>query len=416
MPLRRAGALEKMLLPPPLHLDADAARPGLVELDEHDPLPAAEGELAVSDGDGLGRAAEKHLLDVAVAVDGLVLRPAGQRLGVADLEVIVPVVGGRGHERLHEQPQVLEEARLALVDLHGAGRVLAVDRKRALADPAGFEESEAASSRLNHAYSGSPPLVSIEPDGQTTFAPADYPVLVFVQRLGEKNNYLYSFGLPGWFEAWVASHWPSNPDPFLAGGIHLLLGAIDAGASSWNAAAPLLMPLLHSELGWSETAMQAIWIALFGRDADARAIASDALIEGILDGRAHSEPLSDALLQIASCKWTKLNRLVDSLRPVGRVSPWGAMLVASVLDRLIASWQTPPRDAHHVLELQLELLMETDAALSEAARRPLQSLSGSSKTAKLAKQLLKLSAPPDRSRRRTVLVEALANRLNRVRC
>ncbi len=138
--------------------------------------------------------------------------------------------------------------------------------------------------RYQH-YTQSAPFVTVEPEGQTSFTPAEYPVLVITHRLAAKNNYLHSFGLSSWGEAWLASHWPSNSDPFLAGGIQFLLQGIDSTASSWHASATLIAPLLHPELAWSETALRTIWISLFSRDHDARAVASDALIEGRLAKR-----------------------------------------------------------------------------------------------------------------------------------
>ncbi|TVS19870.1 MAG: hypothetical protein EA424_06890, partial [Planctomycetaceae bacterium] len=266
--------------------------------------------------------------------------------------------------------------------------------------------------RSHPRYGATKPYLSIEPEGESTFDPAGYPQLVFTQRLGSKN-YLHSFGLPAWAEQWLASHWPANSDPFLAGAVQHLLLRLDSTASNWDAVAPLMTPLLHAELEWSETALQTLWLGLFSRDTGARAVASDALIEGLLDGRAHPEPLARVLVEIAGRKWAKLNRLGEGLRPVIRVSLWGSLVVAAVLDELIASWESPPRDAHHLLEIQLELLLEIGSSLSERASKALKDITGSGKSAKLAKQLRALKSSDDNPKFRQALLEGLAVRLTR---
>ncbi|MDY0169769.1 MAG: DUF6493 family protein [Thermoguttaceae bacterium] len=262
-------------------------------------------------------------------------------------------------------------------------------------------------------YTSSKLYLDIEPEGESALAPEDYPLPVLTQRLGSKNNYLHSFGLPPWGEEWLASHWPANADPFLAGAVQRLLFHLDTTASSWRAAVPLMTPLLHAELQWSDTALQTLWLGLFSRDADARSVASDALLEGILDGRAHSEPLGRVLVEIANRNWAKLNRLGNALRPVIRVSLWGSLVIGTVLDELIASWTPPPRDAHHILQIQLELLMEIGGSLSDRASKTLAGFQGAGKTAKLAGQLVRLRGSDRNPKFRQALLEGLNIRLAR---
>ena len=150
---------------------------------------------------------------------------------------------------------------------------------------------------------------------------------------------------------------------------------------------------------------------MFSRDADARAIAIDALVEGLLDGRAHPDSLSETLIEIADYPWAKLNRLADGLRQVARTSSWGALAISQLLDHLIACWRSPPRDAHQILEIQLELLLQLNGALSEAARAPLEALAGGSKTAKLARQLLNLDGDGDSAAYRAALLEGIELRI-----
>jgi len=260
--------------------------------------------------------------------------------------------------------------------------------------------------------------IEVEPHGQTASSPAEYPLLVMTHRLTPRDDSPVMYGgLPAWAEAWLASLWPSSSEPFLVGAIQNLLLRLDIPASSWEglAAASSLSPLLKPERGWSPAAIYALWLAIFSRDADARAVAIDAFVEGLLDGRVHPEPLAEILVEIAGYNWAKLNRLAEGLRQVARISLWGALVVSRILDRLMASWNELPRDAHHILEVQLELLMQLNLRLSDAAMTPLKALSGGgSKTTKLAGQLLELKGAGDSSALRATLLEGLDRRIARV--
>lgn len=261
-------------------------------------------------------------------------------------------------------------------------------------------------------YVETEPYVDVEPAGPAELNVAEYPVSVLTQRLASDGDY----DIPAWTVAWLASLWPSNTEPFLIGAVQKLLVQLDRPASSAEviASASSLSPLLKAERGWSPTAVYALWLALFNRDADARAIAIDALVEGLFDGRAHPKPLAEILVETAAFNWAKLNRLADGLRQVARISSWGSMVVSQILDRLIASWKLPPRDAHHILELQLELLLRIDGRLGEFARKPLEASTAGGKTGKLARQLLQLDGNNNSPAYRSALLEGVESRITHV--
>lgn len=164
---------------------------------------------------------------------------------------------------------------------------------------------------------------------------------------------------------------------------------------------------------WTPVGMMALWFAQLGKDSDCRAVATDALVEGVLDGRAHPEPLGDVLAAILQIDWVKTGRLPGGLREVARVSAWGAAVVATVLDRVMTGWSTLPRDAHHLLAVQLEVLTDLDGAVADSVRDVLETAKGSSKTAKLAKSLLSLSGSRESPRWKNALLEGVAVRLTR---
>ncbi|MEZ6123928.1 MAG: DUF6493 family protein [Planctomycetaceae bacterium] len=255
------------------------------------------------------------------------------------------------------------------------------------------------------------PLVSIEPRSNGT--ESEFLPVVMASRSGAFRRW-FEEQLPDWAEEWQATHWPANTDGGLALATVFMLVRMDDNASGWVPAAPALRPLLWSERAWSPTALTALWLGLFAKDADVRAVAGDALIEGILDGRAHPDELSPVLLEMLREPWLKLNRLAEALSEVARVSQWSAMVVSHILDTVIAARDELPRDAHHLLTVQLNALIQVDSRLSPAARRPLESVKGGSKTAKLAKQLLALNPPVDSEKRRAALLQGVECRVRRV--
>ena len=72
-----------------------------------------------------------------------------------------------------------------------------------------------------------------------------------------------------------------------------------------------------------------------------------------------------------------------------------------------------PNDAHHLLAPLNEWLVELDEPLCEATRGVLVTVTGSSKTAKLAKSLLARTSPANPAQRHQVALASLRGRLPR---
>jgi hypothetical protein len=216
-----------------------------------------------------------------------------------------------------------------------------------------------------------------------------------------------------WEARLLASYWPANTDACLAVACSKLRGRLDDAGLVFEAVPGWMATLQAVDQGWSEMGRTALWLGLLSRNDQSRGTAIDALIEGIADGRADTGTLADSLLHIASGGWMKLNRLAESLHEVTRTSILAERVVAEILDRLIASWDALPRDGHHVLVLQLELLNNLQQGLSPAAREPLSTVKGTGKAAKLAKQLSALEPHPQSPALREAAVQAAEGRLAR---
>ncbi|QDT47841.1 hypothetical protein Pan258_18790 [Symmachiella dynata] len=220
--------------------------------------------------------------------------------------------------------------------------------------------------------------------------------------------------IPGWIPCLITAQWPGNCEAMLAiGCCGLTSDLIDNNQTGGWPLANSLTPLLSVDRCWSKTARIALWLALFSNDEHAKGLAIDALIEGIADGRAGAEDLSETLVEVADGRWGKLNRLTEALGEVVKTSVLAEHVVAKILNRLIGSWEIIPRDGHHVLSLQLGLLTNLQGELPDQAKQVLGSIKGNGKAAKLAKQLCCLTAVAPSPMMRLAALEAAEGRLSR---
>jgi hypothetical protein len=216
-----------------------------------------------------------------------------------------------------------------------------------------------------------------------------------------------------WDDELLASQWPLNSEATLATACCQLMSRLNDKSSMFEPVAGILSPLKAVDRGWTEMARTALWLGLLGRDDQARGLAIDALIEGIADGRADPRALGQTLAHIASGGWLKIRRLIGSLRDAARTSILAERVVAGILDHFISSWQSYPRDANQVLNLQMELLKNLDQGLAPAARTVLFNLEAEGTTAKLARQLWRLEGNPNSPALRQSAIEAAEGRLAR---
>lgn len=194
-----------------------------------------------------------------------------------------------------------------------------------------------------------------------------------------------------WLVNWCQMIWPQNIDAFCAAAIREMMARLEMTGSVFDPNFAYFQVFFEPDRPLTEMSTLMLWLGIAGKDADVRAHAAEALAETIHDGRAHPEPLSAVLIKLASGGWLKLNRLASALADVARLSPLHQLVIARTLARWLAAQNELPRDAHHVLALLLELLAALGLPLDPAARKPLKSITGKSKTATLARRLLNLT-------------------------
>ena len=218
-----------------------------------------------------------------------------------------------------------------------------------------------------------------------------------------------------WMVNWLASTWPHNPDGFFARGVTAMVERIDMNDSTLDPTHAYLESLFEPERPWTGMAVLALTVGMASKEADCRRLATDALIEGIEDGRAHPAGLGHTLDGLTDKGWLKVNRVAESLSEVARVSPLHQLVVAQTLETFLATRGEMPRNVHLLLELLNELLAALDRNLPTATRERLQRVKGGSKTAKLAVLLASRTGEEVGRGEREAVALALRTRLERAR-
>jgi len=178
-----------------------------------------------------------------------------------------------------------------------------------------------------------------------------------------------------WMLEWSRILWPLNSEAFLAQGAQRMVERLDLAAAAGEPLHAYLEPLFESERPWSELGMLVLWLGMAGRDGDLRGLATDLLIAGIEDGRAHPGELAAVLRKLAAGGWLKGHRLVQTLAEVARVSPLHAWAVASVIEAALEVFLGQSSRANAALELLLELLLALHCGPAEATAQRLLAVS-----------------------------------------
>ncbi len=206
-----------------------------------------------------------------------------------------------------------------------------------------------------------------------------------------KTNYWQNDLHTSWVAHWLTYQWPLCPDGAYIRGVRQLLTRIDMDSSNWEPGFGYFHGLFEKHRPWRAAGHLLLCIGLIGKDADSRAFAVDALIAGVENGCVDLDLLADTLVRLSHGGWLKLNRLGDNLLQISQVS----LLHAWIVSRTIQQWLPSVEPRQHNMFRMLEVLLETQSAirqpLTQEARESLKGFKGSSKAAKLAGKLLKLS-------------------------
>jgi len=191
-----------------------------------------------------------------------------------------------------------------------------------------------------------------------------------------------------WISQWLPYVWPQNPTGAYFRSARELVRRIDDDASSWSPSHGLFDALFVKGRPWGESGHLVLCLGLISKDADAKGLAIDALIEGI-DSRAfHPERFGEIMQKLSAGEWIKLNRIGASLTQVALASPLHAAMISEATQLWLQRFDLSQRNAFYALESLSHAQASSGAPLNSAMRANLETLSGKSKAAKLAKDLL----------------------------
>jgi hypothetical protein len=215
----------------------------------------------------------------------------------------------------------------------------------------------------------------------------ELPTAAATKRM-EKKYYWYGELTTTWMSQWLAYIWPQNPSAAFIRGAAKLVQRIDENSSSWNPGFGFVHSLFQKNRPWGEPGHLLLCLGLVGKDADAKGLAVDALIEGV-DGRLFDpEIFAATMAKLAEGKWVKFNRLGDALMQVVQISDLHAYIIGDAIQKWIPAMDFTQKNTFQLLEVLVEAQAVAGTNVAPAARDALRSIHGSGKAAKLAKRLL----------------------------
>jgi hypothetical protein len=190
---------------------------------------------------------------------------------------------------------------------------------------------------------------------------------------------------------WTAFLWPAHREGLSARGIPALQLAVEWSDTRDRETCGYLDALIDSHARLGPVATLALALGLAAQDVALRGLAQEALIAAIPELRVDAVELGGALSRMWDTGLSKLARLTKSFAEVARISPEHAVVVAELVRRTLhGDPARAPRELGAMLELLVELQIETDTPLTDPRTREyLAAIDGTGKSARLAKQLLK---------------------------
>src|SRR5579872_725391 len=191
-----------------------------------------------------------------------------------------------------------------------------------------------------------------------------------------------------WVAQWLSYVWPQNPAAAQMRGAIQLIRRIDSESSGWSPGFGHMISLFQRRRPWREPGHLLLCAGLIGKDADARGLAVDALIEGIEARLFEPELFASTLADLAEGEWVKWGRLADSLTPVRQVSQVHAAAVHQALEALLAKLDLQQKNIFRLMEVLVEARAVTGRPLAKNVQDRLSRVRGGGRSAALAKRLL----------------------------
>ena len=231
-------------------------------------------------------------------------------------------------------------------------------------------------------------------------------------RMTSKTRWynVYSYTSP-WAVHWQSLQQPSDTESFMAGAMRLLDLRSDENTSRDTPVHAFMFPLFDATREWKDLTHLAVALSALSRSSDTRGYAVDVLIPAIENGRANRQLFANTLSRLLAGGAYKINRFPEAMMPILDVSDLHKWWVGALVDDIVTQLDETPKGAHFLYEVALECLLPLGLSPSVAMKERLAAHKGSSKMARLARELLALDGPSVDDPGEAVINAAVAARL-----
>jgi len=218
------------------------------------------------------------------------------------------------------------------------------------------------------------------------------PVSGLERVASRQDKYWFNTGTVGGNDEasilYYASLVPADLGNFFAQGATALSFNLDWWEAQWQNKA-YLHQLLHADVPLGSMASLTLALGLAGKEPGQTAIAVDAFVQSVLDGRLDVEAFAPVIAQLVAAEHTACARYAKGLRAALRADPAVSPAVARVLEAAVAARPAdPPKDTAALLELLLEVVLSQELNLAAETRTALDSMEIGGKGAALRRKLL----------------------------
>ncbi len=196
---------------------------------------------------------------------------------------------------------------------------------------------------------------------------------------------------------WYPKLFPLYPAMSYRSAIRGMVSRIDDKANSFEPVHGSLDALFQKNRPWGELGHLVLALGMFGRDADAQGLSIDALIEGTESGQFDPYLMAEIFTKLSDAAWIKLTRPNPSLKQAAQVSKLHAFVLSEMLETWLPNVDRKKRGLGDCLDSLLFAASFAEIGLGQEIEHYLRGFSGSSKAAKISKELLKLGPRNEKS-------------------
>ncbi len=213
---------------------------------------------------------------------------------------------------------------------------------------------------------------------------------------------------------WLATLWPAAFESFFATGAECIGENLDWWEAQWHNRC-FLEPLLNADIPLLDMGEILLLCGLAAKEPGEHGLAVDIAIQAISDGRLGTDNMSHMLTTAITSGHFNLPRLAKRLQDVANVSDLHAYVVVHSTETAVprAHPKPLPRGIGDLFELLAEISTQLERGIENLdCRSFLESITGSNKAAKAAKQLLSIKTHFDPQE---IIASAVTNRMDRLK-